>query len=298
MSVSRDDTSMPRVAALFVHPIKSAAAQRVRSLPLDDRGAVGDRRWLVIDATGLQITARETPQLALVRPRFEGATVDADGVIDAAVDGALILSAKGLYDFRVAIPTADSSSTTRPVKIWNDVVSAIDAGDDAAQWLSHAIGKPCRLVRLDETARRPLQRKYAGPLPFADRRVAFSDGAPLLVLSQASIDALSERLVEQGDEPMTVARFRPNVLLTNTQPHEEDTWTRIRIGDVDVGVGSQCSRCVMTTVNPQTAEKGLEPLRMLARYRRVDGEVMFGMNATHSAPGIIHEGDVVNQAPS
>lgn len=278
----------PRVMGLFVHPIKSAAAIAVDSLPLDDRGAVGDRRWLLVDPNGLQITARETPVLALVRPRF------ADTPVRTAADGALWLSKAGQSDLYVDVPA--SSSTTKVI-IWKDEVDAIDAGDDAAQWLTSAIGRPSRLVRLADFARRPLARKYAGPLPFEDRRVAFSDGAPLLILGQASIDALNEKLALTGGPMMTAARFRPNVLLSNTTPHEEDTWTRVQIGAVDIGVGSTCMRCVMTTVDPTTAVKGTEPLRTLATYRREGGEVIFGMNATHAAPGIIHVGDVVSQTP-
>lgn len=278
----------PCVMGLFVHPIKSAAAIAVDSLPLDDRGAVGDRRWLVVDPDGLQITARETPRMALVRPRF------ANTPPRTAADGALWLSVAGQEDLYVDVPV--NTNTTR-VLIWNDTVDAIDAGDDAAQWFASAIGRACRLVRLADDARRPLARKYAGPLPYADRRVAFSDGAPLLILGQASIDALNEKLAKTGGPTMTVARFRPNILLAHTTPHEEDTWTRVQIGAVDVGVGSTCTRCVMTTVDPTTAVKGVEPLRTLATYRREGSEVIFGMNATHAAPGVIHVGDVVSQTP-
>jgi len=277
-----------QVAGLFVHPIKSAAAIAVDTLALDDRGAVGDRRWLVVDETGLQVTARETPRLALVHPAFAEAD-DQPGAM-RNVDGALWLTAAGLPRIRVEVP---ATHLTRPVRVWSDTVEAHDAGDAVAEWLSAAIGKSCRLVRLADDAHRPLAAKYAGPLPHAGRRVAFSDGAPLLILGQASVDALSARLVEQGGEPMAVARFRPNILLSHTTAHEEDSWTMIRIGSVRVGLGSPCSRCVMTTVDPNTGERGDEPLRTLATYRRQDGQVMFGMNATHAAEGTVHHGDRV-----
>lgn len=282
-----------RVAALFVHPIKSAGAIAVDSLALDDRGAVGDRRWLVVDADGMQITARETPALALVRPLF--AEADEDPGARRNEDGALWLTAQGLPRLRVDLPV---TRLVRPVQVWSDVVDAHDAGDDVADWLTAAIGRPCRLVRLADHARRPLRAKYAGYLPTHERRVAFSDGAPLLILGQASIDALSARLVERGDHPVDVARFRPNILLSYTTAHEEDEWTRIRIGGVRVAIGAPCERCVMTTVDPITGEKGLEPLRTLATYRRQNGAVMFGMNATHAAEGTIHVGDRITREES
>ncbi len=282
----------PRVAALFVHPIKSAAAISVHTLVLDDRGAVGDRRWLIIDDAGMQITARETPRLALVRPHF--ATGDAVLATPTGVDGSLWVDAPGQSRLTLELP---STAATRTVRVWNDTVEAHDAGTHAAEWMSDAIGRRCRVVRLAEHAHRPLARKYAGPLPHAERRVAFSDGAPLLILGQASVDALSARLAEQGSAPMTVSRFRPNILLSHTTPHEEDSWSHIRIGDVHIGIGSPCERCVMTTIDPLTAEKGVEPLRTLATYRRQDGVVMFGMNATHATPGNIAIGAEVHPAP-
>ncbi len=277
-----------RVAALFVHPIKSAAAIAVDSLALDDRGAVGDRRWLVIDEAGNQITARETPSLALVRPMF--ADCDDDPGVLRNMDGALWLSAPGLTRHRVDLP---ATRTTRVVQIWSDLVEAHDAGDEVAQWLSTAIGKPCRLVRLAESAHRPLKAKYAGQLSPDGRRVAFSDGAPLLILGQASVDALSARLVEQGGEPMEVARFRPNILLSHTTAHEEDSWSMIRVGRVRMAIGAPCERCVMTTIDPATGAGGVEPLRTLATYRRQNGNVLFGMNATHAEQGTVHIGDQV-----
>lgn len=280
--------SSPRVAALFVHPIKSAAAIAVDTLALDDRGAVGDRRWLVIDDDGLQITARETPLLALVRPQFARAG-NATGP-RTNVDGPLSLTAPGLAGFSLEMP---ANSPTRPVRVWLDTVDAHDAGDAVATWMSLAIKRACRVVRLAEHAHRPLARKYAGTLPYEGRRVAFSDGAPLLILGQASVDALSARLVAQGGEPTTVSRFRPNILLSHSLAHVEDSWSRIRIGDVSIAIGSPCSRCVMTTVDPLTGEKGLEPLRTLATYRQGNGEVLFGMNATQAGPGVIGVGDVV-----
>jgi len=279
-----------RVAGLFVHPIKSAGAIAVDSLALDDRGAVGDRRWLVVDPDGLQITARETPALALVRPMFADGDEDPGALRN--VDGALWLTAPTLPRLRVDVPVTRDA---RSVQIWSDAVDGHDAGDTVADWLTAAIGRPCRLVRLADDARRPLKAKYAGSLPTDGRRVAFSDGAPLLILGQSSVDALSARLVETGGEPMSVARFRPNILLSYTTAHEEDSWSMIRIGAVRIAIGAPCERCVMTTVDPITAEKGVEPLRTLATYRRQHGAVMFGMNATHANEGVIHTGDRVTR---
>jgi uncharacterized protein YcbX len=288
--------SAARVEGLFVHPLKSAAAIAVDEMLLDDRGAVGDRRWLVVDDNGVAITARDTPRLALVRAFWHD---DDRGVLNSVRaglraprnrDDALVLQAAGLADLLVPIPQPGATHT---VRVWDDGLLAIDAGDPPAQWMSEALNRSCRVVRLADVSHRPLQARFAGDVQHDGRRVAFTDGAPLLVLGQSSVDALNDRLVEQGGDAVTAARFRPNVLISHTAPHAEDAWPAIRIGDVRIAMGSTCARCVMTTIDPFTGEGGTEPLRTLATYRRVDGLVMFGMNATHEAPGTLRVGDQV-----
>ncbi len=275
-------TSTPRVAGLTVYPLKSAAGIAVEQMPLDDRGAVGDRRWLLVDGGGQAITARECHALLHITPRF--ATADRHG--------ALVLDAPRHTTFTAPVPGADAMA--RPVFVWDDATLALDAGDDAADWCSDVIGRACRLVHLDDEASRPLKRKYAGPLPHEARRVAFTDGAPLLVLGLPSVDALNLRLLETGSSaPLDRRRFRANVWLSHLEPHEEDHWTRVTVGDVTLGMGSLCTRCVLTTVDPDSLAQGGEPLRAFADYRRTDDGVVFGVNATHAGPGTLAVGDAV-----
>lgn len=272
----------PHIAALTVYPLKSAAGISVPHMPLDDRGAVGDRRWLLVDGEGHAITARECHPLLHVVPRFAS----------DHRDGALLLDAPRLNTLVVAVPGADALE--RAVTIWGDNVAALDAGDEAAEWCSDAIGRSCRLVRLDDEAQRPLKPKYAGGLPHSTRRVAFSDGAPLLLLSLASVDGLNTRLTAQGQpEPLDRRRFRANVWIGGVDAHAEDQWHHIVMGDVPVSLGSRCLRCVLTTVNPDTLERGAEPLRIFADYRRAEGGVVFGVNATHERVGTVRVGDAI-----
>ena len=186
------------------------------------------------------------------------------------------------------------SAPTVRVTVWDDEVVAHDAGDAVAEWCTAAVGRACRLLRLADSDRRPLAPRFAGSIDPTSRYVAMSDGAPLLLLGMASIDALDARLFDQGQSVrMDRRRFRANVLLTGTSAHDEDTWRDIRIGGVSLSVGSACPRCVLTTVDPDSAESGQEPLRTFAEYRRADGGVVFGMNTTHREPGVIRVGDEV-----
>lgn len=276
----------PYVAKLFVHPLKGARPVAVDRLPLDAIGAVGDRRWMLVDSLGNAITPREVPRLAQLvaqLPMHNGAIL---------TDEPLTLGADGMSSLTVA-PVRDRGSL-RSVRCWDDQIDMADAGDVAAQWCSDALGSACRLVHMTDATHRPLAAKYAGPLPHEARTVSVTDGAPLLLLGTGSLDELNTRLQAAGAHTLTTERFRPNVLLTDIAAHEEDGWSRIRIGSVEIGVGSPCPRCVVTTIEPSTLEKSVEPLRTLATYRRgAKGNVMFGMNATHAAPGIVHRGDLV-----
>ena len=275
-------TSAARVAGLTVYPLKSAAGINVNELPLDDRGAIGDRRWLLVDGGGHAITARTDHRLLHITPRFATANRD----------GALQLDAPRLSTFTAVVPGADALA--RPVFVWDDAVLALDAGDEAAAWCRDAIGRACRLVHLDDEASRPLRPKYAGPLPYHDRRVAFTDGAPLLVLGLASVAALNAKLLERGEGgALALRRFRANVWLDGVAPHEEDSWGAIQVGNVTLGMGSLCTRCVLTTVDPDTLETGAQPLRVFAEYRRGPDGVVFGVNATHAGEGAIFVGDGV-----
>lgn len=281
-----------RVGGLFVHPIKSTAPVAVNELWLDDRGAVGDRVWMLIDNNGVAITARTHSMLALVQCRF---TEHSSAIhTPRNVDGPLWVSASGFSDLAVAMP--HEGATTR-AEVWDDTVNVTDAGDIPAEWFSDVIGASCRLVRVSAHSDRPLQSRFAGPLSSAGREVALSDGAPLLILGQASVDALNDRIAANTDGDssphMVVRRFRPNILVVESGAHAEDTWRAVRIGNVDVGVGDACKRCVFTTVDPATGHRGVEPLRTLATYRRHDGHVIFAMNATHASPGVIYLGDPI-----
>jgi len=254
----------------------------VDTLVLDALGAAGDRRWMLVDGAGEAVTGRTHPPLVRIQPAFA----------DGDPEGALNLSAPAMASLRVPVPTG---APVRQARVWDDTVPVRDAGDEAAAWCRAVVGAPVRLVRLDAHAERPLRAKYAGPVAWEGRHVPLSDGAPLLLLGEASVAALQARLAAAGRSPQEgqPRRFRANIFVAGTAPHEEDAWTAVQVGAVPLGVGSACPRCVLTTVDPDSAAKGVEPLRTLAGYRTQAGAVMFGMNATHAAPGVIRVGDAV-----
>lgn len=257
------------VKSIHCYPIKSCRGVAVDQAALDDYGIIGDRRIMVVDATDQLVTAREQPRMVLITVRRHGTHVS--------------VSAPGSTEQSFAIP---DSGSVRRVRVWDDRVDAVDMGDAPAVWFSDVLGFSVRLVTTGSNFRRLIHPKY-NP---GGRHVHFGDAYPLLLISTASLADLNARL----DTPLPMTRFRPNVVIDGCRPYEEDRWKRIRIGEVVFRIVKPCSRCVLTTVDPETGERGKEPLRTLSRYRRrADGGVYFGQNVIHEFHGTIHAGDRV-----
>jgi len=270
------------VTGLFRYPVKSCRGERLETATVEPWGLAGDRRWLIVDDAGAHVTAREHPGLVLVTP-----VIGRD---------AIAFTAPGRPALRVPVPTPGTSERIE-VTVWATPVLATLAGEDAAEWFTAITGKPVRLVYLDDPTRRPVDPSYAE----SGDRVSFADGYPLLLTSERSLDQLNDwilqgRCADEGPLPMT--RFRPSVVIGGAgEPWAEDGWKRIRIGEIPFRVAKGCDRCVFTTIDPETAVKGKEPLVTLAKYRRRDGKIWFGVNLipdlAPGAPAVIRPGDPV-----
>ena len=252
------------LAALYRYPVKSLGGERFPMLAVQARGFRFDRHWMVVDAQGRFLTQRQQPRMTL---------------IDAQVDdrGALLLRAPGMPDFKPG-----RSGESIDVEVWDDVVEAVSAGVDADAWLSEFLAQPCRLVCFPEGAVRAVDPDFAEP----GDRVAFADGFPFLLISQASLDDLNARL----EQPVPMLRFRPNLVVEGCEAFAEDGWRRIRIGTVVFRVAKPCSRCIIPTIDPETAQRGPEPLRTLMSYRRRGNKVYFGQNLIHDGVGELAAG--------
>jgi uncharacterized protein YcbX len=284
-------TVAPHVAALAVHPVKSFAGIGSSVVDLDRSGVRGDRRWMVVDVRGGTVTARRHPVMLSAHATPQD-------------DGALVLSAPGLESLRVAVPDGPPDRMTTLSRL----DSATDAGDPAAAWCSDLLEADVRLVWLDDPARRGMSEKHGGTR--ADP-LALTDTGPVHVTTTASLRALDgfaaqihdevvSRALAAGDpapdpyQPLDMRRFRPNLVVDgDLEPFEEDGWSRLVVGDVELRFADRCGRCVMTTIDPDTLVKGREPLRTLARHRRGDGEVWFGIQMVPVRPGRVSVGDAV-----
>jgi uncharacterized protein YcbX len=260
------------LSALHLYPIKSCAPLMQRQAQVEPRGLAGDRRWMIVDEDDRFITGRQQPRLVLVSAE--------------AMAAGLRLAAPGMPPCEVRVPPADAPR--RRVSVWRSQVQAQEAEAAAQDWISRFLGQPCRLVYMDQTARRPVDPAYGRP----GDEVSFADGFPLLLISQASLDGLNARLAQ----PVSMLRFRPNLVVAGPlAPHAEDGWKRVRVGAIEFDVVKPCTRCVFTTVIPERGvfDTSGEPLRTLRTYRRTAEGVNFGQNLIARGIGLLRLGDPV-----
>jgi hypothetical protein len=263
-----------RVHSLFLYPVKSLAGIAVDSFELDQFGPAGDRRWMLVDDECQFVTQRTLPQLALVQP-----SLGADGEVSITLPG----------QPPIALQTSGENLS---VRVWRDWVQGQVGCDAASGAISRFCGLSLRFVFMPDSSFRQVQTNLATER----RRVSFADGYPLLVTNTASLVELNERLAVTVD----MRHFRPNIVVDGAAAWLEDNWQAVTIGEGSYRVLNPCSRCVMTTVNPDTGEKAasVQPLRTLATYRRTADGIMFGMNAIHDSPCRLSVGDcvIVNQS--
>ena len=267
---------MAHLSAINRFPVKSCRGWSVDSAVVEPWGLAGDRRWMVVDEAGEFITAREANRLVLVHPE-----ITSDG---------LRLTAPDLPSLDV--PRPDPVGQV-PVALWSSRLTAAPAGPEADAWFSKAIERTARLVYLDDPTKRSTSPEFSEP----DDRVSFADGYPLLVATEASLAALNDVVVERSEgahPPLPMTRFRPNLVIAGSDAWAEDDWRRIRIGDAVFRAVKGCARCVITTIDPDTAVREKEPIASLARIRRWDGATWFGVNLVPDTAGVtIRVGDEV-----
>jgi uncharacterized protein YcbX len=260
----------PTLSAIHVYPIKSCAPLTLAEATVEARGLAGDRRWMVVDAAAKFVTGRRQPRLTLIR-----ALPDDEG---------LALTAPGMPPLRLAPPHAETRIETT---VWKSAVHALPATAQADAWISAYLGQPVRFVFMDTDCVRAVDAAYG----VVGDEVSFADGFPLLLISQAALDALNARLAQ----PVPMLRFRPSIVVANTVPHAEDNWKRVRIGTVEFDVVKPCGRCAFTTVDFKRGQfdPSGEPLRTLLTYRRTSKGVMFGQNLIPRGRGVLRVGDSV-----
>jgi uncharacterized protein YcbX len=269
---------MGTLASVHIYPLKGGRGVDLTESAVEPCGLAGDRRWLLVDSDFRFISQREHASLARLAVRYgPGADIS--------------VSSDGYPSLRIPAPgqAARPAPEMLTVTVWRSTVLAAAAGPAADAWFSAYLSEPVRLVYLDDPTRRAVDPEFG-----ADGDVvSFADGYPLLLTSAESLGQLGEWLSAEGERPVPMNRFRPSVVVTGFEPWAEDRWRRLRIGSVSFRVAKPCGRCLVTTTNQLTGERGREPLAMLGRRRRFGEALVFGQNLIPDSPGLIRVGDPV-----
>ncbi|QNL50236.1 MOSC domain-containing protein [Olivibacter sp. SDN3] len=259
---------MLTVSELYIYPIKSLGGITLSRAEVTDRGFKYDRRWMLVDEQNRSLTQRQYPQMSSIKMSLKSSG----------------LLARHPMRGDIHIPfLPHNHQTIEEVTVWGDICKGVTLGSSYDQWFSETLGLKCRLIYMPDDTHRQVDTRYASKGHFT----SFADGYPFLAIGQASLDDLNSRL----DVQLPMNRFRPNIVFRGGEPYEEDLMKHIQVANIDFFGVKLCSRCILTTIDQQTAEKGKEPLKTLSTYRMKDNKTMFGQNLIHHGTGVMQVGD-------
>lgn len=252
---------MAIISELYTYPIKSLGGISIQRTYLDKFGLKMDRRFVLVDSNNKFISQRQTPELALFKLKFYK-------------NGFVVKHIK--HENQELFLTLKSKKIDQQinVQIWDDNVIAQTSTLEIDTWFSDMLHQKVRLAQMPHAGERQVDRRFAPE----GTMTAFADGFPVLLISQASLDDLNEKLIAKNEEKIPMDRFRPNIVVADTKAFEEDKWNTFQINKIKFSSVKPCARCVVTTIDQQTAIVGKEPLKTLATYRKFENKVLFGQN--------------------
>ena len=259
---------MLQISQLHIYPIKSLGGITLHTAQLTDRGLQHDRRWMLIDENNRFLSQRENAQMALLKTGLTNEGI----LVTYKPDSTSIL-----------IPFLPDRNDSVNVVIWDDTCPAVLVSEKIDAWFSSKLNMQARLVYMPDDSYRQTDLRYTVEGSYN----SFSDGYPILIISQASLDDFNSRMAE----PLPMDRFRPNIVFTGGGPYSEDTMKHIIINGEDLYGVKLCARCVMISIDQDNAKKGIEPLKTLAKYRMRDNKIYFGQNLVPGSRGILNVGD-------
>lgn len=249
------------LSALYVYPVKSCKGMSLNEVDVGVKGPDMDRRWMVVDKEYRFRSQRQLPKMAMIHTYLDGRY--------------LFMSAPSMMPLMLpSKPVGKECDVT----VWKDTCKAHDMGDEAALWISKFLECESRLVFFPDSSVRTVNPDYTET---PDNQLAFSDRFPFLLISEASLHDLNSRVGEK----LRMNRFRPNLVISGCEPYEEDTWKKVRIGEIHFHVAKPCSRCIITNVDQEYAKQHLDPLQTLATFRKSKDGVLFGQHLVHQGTG-------------
>ena len=260
-----------KISEIYIYPVKSLPGISLQKSFVEERGLKFDRRWMLVDEENMFITQRLFPQMVFINVHIDNETLT------------FTHKRKSLETLNIPINKIPQEELS--VEIWDDTCTAREYGNEINNWFSEALEFKCKLVYMPDSTERPTSTKYFPE----SKKVSFADGYPILIIGQESLNFLNAKL----EYPADMIQFRPNIVFSGGQEHEEDKWNEIIIGGTKFNVVKPCARCVITTINTENATKNKEPLSTLSKYRNFNNKIMFGQNVISHSEGLINIGDQI-----
>lgn len=260
------------ISEINVFPIKSLGGISLQETEVEERGLKYDRRWVLADTNNRFMTQRENEQMALI-----DVAIEADG---------LKVTHRTKNISALKVPFQPQTSDRKPITIWDDEVEGIRVSDEVDAWFSEVLEKECSLYYQPDDSFRKIDPNYAIT---HEEHTSFADGYPILIIGQASLDELNNKL----EKSIEMKRFRTNLVFEGGEPFVEDTFSEFSVGTTKLVGVKPCARCVLTTIDPKTGEKGKEPLKTLSEFRKKGNKILFGQNLLISQTGKIKVGDEI-----
>jgi len=260
------------LSELYIYPIKSLGGISLTTSNIEERGLQHDRRWMLIDEEGMFITQRKHYELALLQVSI--------------ADDEMIVFHKTDPHKRISFPLGETTGKSISVKIWDDLSEGLEVSESVSKWFSDFMKMKVRLVKMPAKEKRKVDPRYAPN----DEVVSFADGYPCLIIGQASLNHLNQKL----SAPVPMNRFRPNFVFSGGEAHVEDRFNTFYLNNILFSAVKPCARCVLITIDQQTGIQGQEPLKTLNNYRKVGNKILFGQNLIHQGEGMISIGDELN----
>lgn len=255
---------------ILIFPVKSLGGISLKKATVLTKGLALDRRWMLVDESGLFLSQRSFPKMALISTSLS--------------ENGLDFTHAEFPNLPFQIGLEEQLSQKMEVSVWEHTFSANLVGPKADEWFSKVLGRPCHLVRMNESPLRLKKIKISN----SETELSFADGYPILIAGQSSLEDLNQRL----EHPIEMLRFRPNLVFSGGTAFTEDTWGAFQLGKAKLKGIKPCARCQMITVNPASGTiESPEPLKTLATYRKDGNKVLFGANFICIEEGEIAVGD-------
>ena len=250
---------MPTISAIHATPVKSLGLSRLESAVITHRGVANDRRFLLMDAEGRVVTQRQVGMLTQVSAEY---SEEDDNLCMSFPDGSTVVGQPG---------SGRESATV----LWGRVVRGNEVEGEWSKALSEFCGVDLTLMK----------SRNAGE--------SF-DEYPVSLISEATVSYLSS--LTGGKKEFEVERFRPTLLLSGCEPHEEDSWLGkgLILGDrLRLRLISRDPRCAITTLDPNTGERDFDTLRLILSYRPSRRAAYLGVYGIVEASGSVAVGDEI-----